>query len=105
MPVGEINVENDGWIRADGIQTELKEDEEGPYVEIFAFLQEQPDLLTKLFDRMFSRKAIKSLKIRIQQSPTKTLHFEFGGCKPAGGSWIGGKGANVMFKCYKAGAL
>ncbi len=106
MPVGEINVENDGWIRADGIQTDYKEDDTGHYIEITAFLSAGQDgLIGKLFDRVMSRKEIKSLRIRIQQSAAKTLHFEFSGCKPVSGSWQQGKSGWATFRCYKVGAL
>jgi hypothetical protein len=105
MPSGEINVEGDGWIRATGIQTDLRNDAEGDYVEVTAFLEGkgQDGLLGKLFDRMFSRKVVSSLKLKIQKSSTKVLNFDFGGCKPGGGSWHKGHSAHVTFKCYKAG--
>jgi hypothetical protein len=106
MPAGEINVENDGWIRSDGIQTELKEDETGPYVEVTAFMAEGQDgLIGKVFDRMKGKREIGSVKLKIFQSPKKTLHFEFGGCKGVSGSWRVGASAVVTFRCYKAGAL
>ena len=106
MPVGEINVENDGWIQADGIQTDYKEDDTGRYIEISAFLSAGQDTLVgKLFDRIMSRKEIKSFRVQIQESSKKTLHFDFSGCKPVSGSWQQGKGAWATFRCYKAGAL
>jgi hypothetical protein len=105
MPAGEISIGNDEWIRADGIQMDLKEDETGPFVEITAFLQGTQDaLLSKLFEKVMARKELPSLKLRVQQTPTKVLHFDFGGCKPVSGSWQKGRSAWVTFRCYKAGA-